>query len=505
MIILSLHQDRSVLVFYSRVNQGFPEVVEIKEKEQNIGIKKQENPDPQKLPPVRNSLQKKKKKKKGKQTGENSEISKKPKRIPSYDFKAWDKFDVDKACNEVDQGDSEESEYETDEEWEDIRKKQQAVLLKDQGNQYFKEGRIDEAVECYSQGIQYDPDNFLLPANRAMAFLKQEKYAVAELDCTAAIALDPTYIKSYQRRAKARTALKKYKEAQSDLRKVLSLDPKNKLAKSELEKLDRLMNPPKFSVSADGEIGIVKPIYKPPEERSKKPLLRLAIEEVGNEDFQKRLELPSQSDTGQKILNRDYQDFEKFIQGEKGERDINSRSDEPGMKNGNPVQGKPLRSPADICTTAKHEDTVDIVNDSISKPIKTGANRHSADQPVQIPPTPCSSYQFQTDWKILRKESKPFYDYFRKIEPALYPKLIGQFLDAHILMKILRTLKDFYVMENVDFIPVLEHLVQVKRFGMVVMFLSAEDKQVINDLFAEVEGIYDPEIVKKLRKLYEVQ
>ena len=49
----------------------------------------------QKLPPVRNSLDKKKKKKKVKQkeNGENGE-QKKSKRINAYDFRSWDKFDV---------------------------------------------------------------------------------------------------------------------------------------------------------------------------------------------------------------------------------------------------------------------------------------------------------------------------------------------------------------------------------------------------------------------------
>lgn len=44
-----------------------------------------------------------------------------------------------------------------------------------QGNAYFKEGKYEAAVECYSRGIEADSMNVLLPANRAMAFLKLEK------------------------------------------------------------------------------------------------------------------------------------------------------------------------------------------------------------------------------------------------------------------------------------------------------------------------------------------
>lgn len=46
-----------------------------------------------------------------------------------------------------------------------------------QGNAYFKEGKYEAAVECYSQGMEADSVNVLLPANRAMAFLKLEKLA----------------------------------------------------------------------------------------------------------------------------------------------------------------------------------------------------------------------------------------------------------------------------------------------------------------------------------------
>jgi len=47
--------------------------------------------------------------------------------------------------------------------------------LVEQGNECFKEGRHDEAVECYTQAIALDYNYAVLYANRAMALLKQEK------------------------------------------------------------------------------------------------------------------------------------------------------------------------------------------------------------------------------------------------------------------------------------------------------------------------------------------
>ena len=47
-----------------------------------------------------------------------------------------------------------------------------------QGNQYFKNGDYINAVETYTKAIECDSENAVLPANRAMALLKQEKYVL---------------------------------------------------------------------------------------------------------------------------------------------------------------------------------------------------------------------------------------------------------------------------------------------------------------------------------------
>ena len=85
------------------------------------------------LPPVRNSLDKKRKKKKKKVKATESDTKPKTQKIRSYDYRSWDKFNVDKALEDIDgQKSSSASEYETDEEWERERKQKQAVMFKDQ-------------------------------------------------------------------------------------------------------------------------------------------------------------------------------------------------------------------------------------------------------------------------------------------------------------------------------------------------------------------------------------
>ena len=88
--------------------------------------------------------------------------------------------------------------------------------------------------------MQCDPKNAILPANRAMAYLKTESWIQADTDCSLALLLDDGYVKAYQRRAMARKNLKEYAKALEDLNHVLLLEPNNKQAKSEIGELSLL-------------------------------------------------------------------------------------------------------------------------------------------------------------------------------------------------------------------------------------------------------------------------
>lgn len=87
---------------------------------------------------------------------------KKPKRIPAYDYSAWDKFDVDKACEEVDKEESNKSikkceepkqdEEETDESDEEVLEGKKNLKLIDEA---FYEKELVSIENNYEIEIEF--------------------------------------------------------------------------------------------------------------------------------------------------------------------------------------------------------------------------------------------------------------------------------------------------------------------------------------------------------------
>eukprot|EP01138_Halocafeteria_seosinensis_P013512 gb/GECG01013800.1/.p1 GENE.gb/GECG01013800.1/~~gb/GECG01013800.1/.p1 ORF type:complete len:571 (+),score=117.18 gb/GECG01013800.1/:1-1713(+) len=78
--------------------------------------------------------------------------------------------------------------------------------LKQSGNDAFKNGRANEAIEKYTEALGLDRENdaynTALYANRAAAYMKLRKYKEAADDCTECLNRDENYFKARLRRAK---------------------------------------------------------------------------------------------------------------------------------------------------------------------------------------------------------------------------------------------------------------------------------------------------------------
>ena len=67
------------------------------------------------------------------------------------------------------------------------------------------------------------------------------RYAAAEMDCMTALTFDPLYVKAYLRLGSAQFFMKKLQKAKETFEKVLQLEPQNKQAKLEIEKIEKVL------------------------------------------------------------------------------------------------------------------------------------------------------------------------------------------------------------------------------------------------------------------------
>ncbi|XP_046998867.1 dnaJ homolog subfamily C member 7 [Schistocerca americana] len=111
----------------------------------------------------------------------------------------------------------------------DIYKK--AKLLKqkkEEGNEAFKSNKLAEAYALYTEALKIDPynnsTNAKLYFNRATVCSKLGRLNESVADCTAALSLDPNYLKALLRRAKNYMELGEYEDAVRDYENVCKMD-----------------------------------------------------------------------------------------------------------------------------------------------------------------------------------------------------------------------------------------------------------------------------------------
>ena len=114
--------------------------------------------------------------------------------------------------------------------------------LKEAGNEFFKKGSWDDALDCYSQAIRNTKDDCekqkaIYFKNRAACFLKMERFEDAVDDCNKSLEYVPKDPKALFRRCQAYEALNKIDTAYADAKECLNLDPKNKALVPILDRL----------------------------------------------------------------------------------------------------------------------------------------------------------------------------------------------------------------------------------------------------------------------------
>ncbi|CAI5735166.1 unnamed protein product [Hyaloperonospora brassicae] len=109
------------------------------------------------------------------------------------------------------------------------------------GNERYARGEYAAAIESYTRCLDCNLQNAVVLSNRAMAYLKNQEFVKAEDDCTSALKIDPTHVKSYTRRGTARNALGKHRLALLDFHHAATLDPRSRQIQAQLQSTRELL------------------------------------------------------------------------------------------------------------------------------------------------------------------------------------------------------------------------------------------------------------------------
>ncbi|XP_064949422.1 uncharacterized protein LOC135585439 isoform X4 [Musa acuminata AAA Group] len=325
-----------------------------------------------------------------------------------------------------------------------------AASEKELGNEYFKQKRFLEAIECYSRSIALSPTSVAF-ANRAMAYLKLRRFEEAENDCTEALNLDDRYVKAYSRRATARKELGKLKASLEDADFAVRLDPNTQ----ELRK----------------QYSEIKALYEKEVANRKSGALIEASKESQRADG---LQVES------KIIQDDYL--------------ISNRVHNAAASSHKSSVVK------HECVQHKHElkaSLHDVASRAASRAVASAAKNITS---------PKSAYEFEVSWRALSDDSAQA-QLLKMIPPHTLPQIFKNALSAPILVDIIKCIGTFFKEDTELAISLLDNMVKVPRFDMIIMCLSAKDHSEVQQVWEEIFSTRDipvahTEALARLRPKY---
>ncbi|PQP96112.1 RNA polymerase II-associated protein 3 isoform X1 [Prunus yedoensis var. nudiflora] len=321
-----------------------------------------------------------------------------------------------------------------------------AASEKELGNEYFKQKKFKEAIDCYSRSIALSP-SAVAYANRAMAYIKIKSFQEAEDDCTEALELDDRYIKAYSRRATARKELGKLKESIEDAEFALRLEPQNQEIKKQYTEAKSLYEKTILQKASGARKNSVQEMQK-----------------VGKLDTK-----------------------------------VNGQSIQPVSSSAQITEMTAVQDHTKRNNTTREQE----VKASVQELASRAASRVKAVAAEKITP-PNSAYQFEVSWRGLSGDNARQTSLLKAISPSALPQIFKNALTVSILLDIIKCVATFFVEEMDLAVNYLENLTRVPRFDTLIMFLSSSDKADLVKIWDEVfDNEATPiEYAEKLDKLH---
>ncbi|GAB2211640.1 hypothetical protein Droror1_Dr00024964 [Drosera rotundifolia] len=363
-----------------------------------------------------------------------------------------------------------------------------AVSEKEQGNEYFKQKKFNEAIDSYSRSIALSPSSVAY-ANRAMAYVKIKRFREAEDDCTEALNLDDRNIKAYSRRATARKELGKLRESLEDAEFALRLEPQNVDVKKQFNEIKSLLGKAILLKSSEtgGSSGQgIKQVQSKakPEEQTKATLQKSS--KTGGNSIQGVKQVESKADSkerakdihlvpssGNKTKIQVFPD--KVSLGKAvGSMDVGNVDQEK-------TESQTLQHTSASSSIASSKQLVASVEQLASQ----AASRAMQEAAKNISP-PNSAYKFEVSWKGFRGDLFLQARLLKVTPPNSLPRILKNALSAPILMEMVKCITTFFMEDTELAVKYLENLSKVSRFGVLILCLSSADKADLRRIWDEV-------------------
>lgn len=123
-----------------------------------------------------------------------------------------------------------------------LRVVQKLERMKEEGNVAFKAGRLQSAIDKYTEALGVDASNRGMNAkllqNRAQCKIKLKQYDEAIADAERAVSLDPGYTKARKTKANALGQSGKWEDAVREWKSIQELDPEDRTIPKEIRKAE---------------------------------------------------------------------------------------------------------------------------------------------------------------------------------------------------------------------------------------------------------------------------
>ncbi|XP_020086573.1 RNA polymerase II-associated protein 3 isoform X1 [Ananas comosus] len=364
-----------------------------------------------------------------------------------------------------------------------------ATSEKELGNEYFKQKKFAEAIDCYSRSIALSPTSVAF-ANRAMAYLKLRRLEEAENDCTEALNLDDRYVKAYSRRATARKELGKLKQSMEDSEFAIRLEPNNQ----ELKK----------------QYAETKALYDQEMAKKVSQSLKPSVSEIQKADNLATYKAQKTAATAKKTVNMNSSmeiDDSPLVAVNDTEREASKAPAETRENLFDRSKGGGSSSADASMKGTRVSSRKDELKPSMQDLASRASSLALANSSKSIT-APKSAYEFEVSWRALSDDCGQQAQLLKAIPPSTLPQIFKNALSAPILIDIIKCTATFFREDTEFAVSILDNLVKVPRFDMIVMCLSAKQRSAeLRRIWEEVFSIKDIaarqiEAINRLRLKY---